>query len=465
MKPRTGNLFKRGSNYYLRYKLDGTVIVRRLLDDQDNPVLKLQDAEKLRAQIMAPLRVANRKVALENIAARIGGVEATLAKMESEAPALRVADTWTAYKGAGTRKEIGAQTLRNYECCWQAFVTWLQDRHPEIVELRAVNFEIAEEYFNHLIARKLSGRSVNGHRASLRLVFNALAKREQDEAGNSKPQTTTPSTMPKARLTGNVWAKLEPRDEHTQGRRALTVAELRSVCGKATGELRVLLAFGLYLGCRLGDAATMDWGSVDLVRRIVTYWPRKTARTDKDTLKTPIHTELHAVLSEIPVNRRHGPVCPGMAEKYEAHGAEAISGMIQDHFEVCGLATCEDRRGAGVRRRVVVGYHSLRHTAVSLLRDAGVAQSISMAIAGHSNSAVHDLYTHTDAEAMRRAVAALPAMTHKGHALPEKQKPAARAARLRARLLKMDGAAVKRHLLRLLDGVIQSGKDDKGVRA
>jgi hypothetical protein len=82
-----------------------------------------------------------------------------------------------------------------------------------------------------------------------------------------------------------------------------------------------------------------------------------------------------------------------------------------------------------------------------------------MAIAGHSNSAVHDLYTHTDAEAMRRAVAALPAMTHKGHALPEKQKPAARAARLRGRLSKMDGAAVKRHMLRLLDGVIKSGKN------
>lgn len=439
MKARTGNLFKRGSVYYLRYTVDGKVIVQRLMDEQDNPVLKLQDAEKLRARIMAPLRVADRKVALETIAARIGGVEATLAKMESETPALKVADTWTAYSSAGNRKEIGAQTLRNYECCWQAFVSWLQDRHPKIVELRAVNFEIAEAYRNHLIARKLSGRSVNGHRACLRLVFNALTER--------------------ARLTGNVWAKLAKRDEHTQGRRALTVAELRAVCGKADGELRVLLAFGLYLGCRLGDAACMDWGSVDLVRRIVTYSPRKTARTDEEALQTPIHPELHAVLSEIPVNRRHGPVCPSMAERYEAHGAEAISGMIQDHFKACGLATCEDRRGAGVRRRVVVGFHSLRHTAVSLLRDAGVAQSVSMAIAGHSNSAVHDLYTHTDAEAMRRAVAALPAMTHRGHALPEKQKPAARAARLRARLLKLDGAAVKRHFLRLLDLIAKPEKN------
>jgi len=59
---------------------------------------------------------------------------------------------------------------------------------------------------------------------------------------------------------------------------------------------------------------------------------------------------------------------------------------------------------------VAVGFHSLRHTAVSLLRQAGAAQSISQALVGHNSPEVHELYTHQDEDALRRAVHALPAV-------------------------------------------------------
>ena len=74
------------------------------------------------------------------------------------------------------------------------------------------------------------------------------------------------------------------------------------------------------------------------------------------------------------------------------------------------MTTTGARDGAGIRRYVSAGFHSLRHTAVSLLRQAGAAQSVSQAIVGHNSPEVHALYTHTDEDAMRRAVGFLPAV-------------------------------------------------------
>ena len=428
MKPRTGNLVKRGSVYYLRYTVDGKVIVRRLLDQHEKPVSTIEAAEKLRAQFMAPLRVADRKTALETIATRIGGVEAELAKIKDDAPALKLADAWVAFVAARTKREVAPTTLESYECEFGHFTKWMTSQHPKVVEMRHVDFPIAEEYCNHLIARNLSGRSVNAHRATLRRVFNVLTE--------------------KARLTSNVWAKLAKRDIHTQGRRALTVAELQAVCGKATGELRVMLALGLYLGCRLGDAAMMDWENVDLQRHVITYVPRKTARKVGQSLEIPMHPELQRVLEETPKTERSGPLSPDFARRYSTRGSCSTTKPIQAHFIACGLATSEPRKGAGVKRRTTVGFHSLRHTAVSLLRNAGVAQAVSMSIAGHSDMNVHQLYSHSDAEAMRRAVALLPRVS--GRVLPAKLPPAVRAEHLQARVAKMAPERVKRAVLRAL---------------
>ena len=44
------------------------------------------------------------------------------------------------------------------------------------------------------------------------------------------------------------------------------------------------------------------------------------------------------------------------------------------------------------------------------LRQAGTAQSVSQAIVGHNSPDVHALYTHTNEDALRRAVATLPAV-------------------------------------------------------
>lgn len=54
-------------------------------------------------------------------------------------------------------------------------------------------------------------------------------------------------------------------------------------------------------------------------------------------------------------------------------------------------------------------FHSLRHTAVSLLKDAfGVPDAVVMALVGHESAAMNQRYTHVGKESLAKAAAELP---------------------------------------------------------
>jgi integrase len=55
-----------------------------------------------------------------------------------------------------------------------------------------------------------------------------------------------------------------------------------------------------------------------------------------------------------------------------------------------------------------VSLHSLRHTAVSLLKDAGVPDAVVMALVGHQSAAMSHRYTHVGHEALVKAARTLP---------------------------------------------------------
>jgi len=50
----------------------------------------------------------------------------------------------------------------------------------------------------------------------------------------------------------------------------------------------------------------------------------------------------------------------------------------------------------------------LRHSATTILHEAGVPASVAQAMIGHDSEAVHDNYVSVGSEAIRRAAATLP---------------------------------------------------------
>ena len=63
-----------------------------------------------------------------------------------------------------------------------------------------------------------------------------------------------------------------------------------------------------------------------------------------------------------------------------------------------------DRR----RTQSKITFHALRHTATSLLKNAGVSDVVARDIIGHESEAVSRQYTHIDAETKRAALDKMP---------------------------------------------------------
>jgi len=374
-----------------------------LRDKDGNPVTKKTEAESARAELMAPYRAADEKAVLENLAGKLATVTAEVERLDDErAPGLKIATAWQNYLGAQNRPDSGEATLRQYEFQWERFAAWMEVRRPNAA-LRDVTEDDAAAYAADLSAN-MGPSTFNRHTGLLRLVFRVLAK--------------------PGRIQFNPFADIGTKKAIQHGRRELTVEELARVCAAATGELRTLFAIGIYTGLRLGDCATLGWGEVDLIRGAIVRIPNKTARRNPKPVTIPLHPALAGVLAETPEKKRRGYVLPGMSASYRANRCQ-VTDIVQKHFADCeivchaagtGLVKITDEKGkekmkhSGKRAIVEVGFHSLRHSFVSLCRASGAPLSVVEAIVGHASPAMTRHYTHTGEAAARVSVNALPSV-------------------------------------------------------
>jgi integrase len=391
MKHRTGHLFKRGDTFYLFWKVNGKVFSKALRDDNGKPITTKREAEEARIKLMAPFTVADETAALESIAGKLEGRKAELAKWDDEQhPPSSIRQAWSDYLASPNRPDSGDSTLRQYEFQWQAFADWMNEKHADTLTVREVTKEIAEEYASSLNHGKLSPSTYNKHLNLLTLVFRVVKN--------------------KAKLTGNPWEEIQRKRLVTNSRRELTIDELRKICLAATGELRTLLALGIYCGLRLGDCVTLRWGEVDLPRAMIRRVPNKTARRNPKPVIIPIHPILMGMLSETPLNKRGEYVLPEMAALYN-HRTDMVTDMVQRHFKACGITLHKPGTGKDGKRAVIeVGFHSLRHTFVSMCRESNAPLAVVESIVGHSNPAMTRHYTHVGELAAGRAIALLPSV-------------------------------------------------------
>jgi integrase len=64
----------------------------------------------------------------------------------------------------------------------------------------------------------------------------------------------------------------------------------------------------------------------------------------------------------------------------------------------------ENRR----RERTELSFHALRHTATSLMKNAGISPAIVEEFIGHDSKEINRLYTHIETESLRKAAETIP---------------------------------------------------------
>jgi integrase len=103
-------------------------------------------------------------------------------------------------------------------------------------------------------------------------------------------------------------------------------------------------------------------------------------------------------------------------------GIGGVSNLFARILEKAGIreVDAEPRVREG-SRRISRGpsFHCLRHTTVSLLKEAGIPQSVVMELIGHESKQMSQHYTHTGEAALLAAVNSLPALESPTVPLPQ----------------------------------------------
>jgi integrase len=213
-------------------------------------------------------------------------------------------------------------------------------------------------------------------------------------------------------LLDNPAAYLETvRNRANERRQPFTVEEIRSLLSIADPEWQSLIRLGLYTGQRLADLALLTWSNVDLERNEIRLTTRKTGRR----LTIPIAGPLREYLASLSgSDNLAAPLHPkAFSTLQKDNRAAGLSNQFAGLLAQAGLREEQTHKGRGIGRNAKraaskLSFHSLRHTAVSLLKDAGIPQATVMELIGHDSEQMSALYTHVGREALEKAAAALP---------------------------------------------------------
>jgi integrase len=289
------------------------------------------------------------------------------------------------------KPEIAPTSYQSYSRKAQDFLDWLGERADRQITYIARDDIVA---FRDSELERISPQTVNDEIKWLRMVFKTARE-------DGKIQDNPVDGVRRAR-------------QKTKGiRRAFTLPELRRVIERADDEWRSLIFFGLYTGQRLGDLARLTWQNVDLERDEIRFVTGKTGRQ----MIIPIAVPLRANIETLPAGEDpRQPLHPRAFASVEKSGkVSTLSRQFYELLSDAGLTdpkvhrTLEAAPGRSGRRGLSeIPFHALRHTANSLLKNAGISAPIVQDIIGHESPAISATYTHVDEDTKRRAIAALP---------------------------------------------------------
>jgi len=286
---------------------------------------------------------------------------------------------------------VAAKTSDFYKGACEKFTAFLGDRKD--CEIGEITREELERFRDDLSLR-LAPKTVNHCVKVLRMLFR--------DARDRAILVDDPTEFVKSVKSKKV---LE--------RRPFSMDEIRTVLKHCDLEWRSMVLFGLYTGQRLGDIARFKWKNVDLQRKSISL---TTSKTDK-ALNIPLPEDLlnHLIAMPSPIDDEQ-PIHPNACEIVEAQGKTgSLSNQFATILANAGLRKITTHKSTGKGRSSKretngLSFHSLRRSTATYLHEAGVPQSVAMALIGHDSADIHSIYVNVGEQAMRDAASKLPAL-------------------------------------------------------
>ena len=295
--------------------------------------------------------------------------------------------------------------------------TWLEAKAIEAEPSTHIRYKTIMEHFSAFLGLAKSKRDLSTLQASDIARFRDYEAKELSRATANLSlrvlRVCFGEAVRQGLLTINPGVRvksLKLRDKSP--RRAFTLSEIKRIlkaCGE-DAEWRGLILFGLYLGQRLGDLAKLTWRAVNLDTGEIAFTARKTGRR----IVLPLVQPLSDYLSALPASDNPDAfIFPNSAgEKRTSHLSHQFRKILVDAGLIEPRTHESTGQGhSGTRKPSEISFHSLRHSAVTMLKAAGVSDFITREIVGHESAAVSRQYTHLTTDDKRAAMQRLPNVT------------------------------------------------------
>jgi integrase len=292
---------------------------------------------------------------------------------------------------------------------------WIANKARETAPSTASNYRDAIRKFLGALGRK-ADRDLNEiSRADIITFRDDLHKRLSATSANQAVKVVRMALKDAlvAELVDRNVAVGVKRVKHrgeANARRPFTLPELKKILGVVKGdEWEGLVLFGIYTGQRLRDIANLTWANLDLDSGELAFVSRKTGRR----MRIPLAAPLQRYIARLPAG--DDPKQPLFQRAYATTRTGTLSNQFYGIMAGVGLVEARDHCARGIGRNSgrafnAIGFHSLRYSVTSWLKNAGISPAIVMDIIGHDSPAVSAHYTHIDEAAKRAALDALPSV-------------------------------------------------------
>jgi integrase len=172
--------------------------------------------------------------------------------------------------------------------------------------------------------------------------------------------------------------------------------EYEALFAQLPPDLRPLLCYGYFTGCRRAEVLLLEWRQVDLDRGLVRLDPGTTKNDEARTI--PLVPQLLEVLRmQRSVRDEYWPRCPWVFF-WHATGTRVKS--FRDAWsQACQRAGLWDAE----REKPTKLFHDLRRSAVRNMERAGVPRKVAMQISGHKTESIYRRYNIVDESDLRES--------------------------------------------------------------
>jgi integrase len=239
---------------------------------------------------------------------------------------------------------------------WVEYVNAHLRSHFGSVPASKLRFSMVQRYIDQRQGEGAANATINRELAILRRAYNLMRV----------PLPDLPSKLKE----NNVRKGFFEHDHYT--------ALLKTL----PSELRPVLTFAYYTGCRKGEILGIQWSQVDLIERVVRLEAGAT-KNDEPRL-IPLAPALYEVLKlQRSIRDQKYPACPWVFFR----DGKRILDFRRAWDDACEAAQLWDETDKPTKL-----FHDLRRTGVRNLVRAGVPEAVAQRISGHKTRSVFERY-------------------------------------------------------------------------